>query len=433
MKKGKIYIPSSFLLDMTCVMWLCSMPMRILVSKILGVFGIGAFTIPVVGILIFLPLIIYILFERRLPWRYFHWILLFCILFFGVTLLVHPEYKEWYTRDIYGVMYTVFRPDHGAVWAFLMIEISGTRERIWKNLKIYSLVLFAYCFYQLHIAQIQGYWTSFNAIGELAEKSYSLDFGYDMIFICLIALSCYFMEKKTICILFCVLSAFLAVVYGSRGALICMCIYFLFYFLNGSQKEWRRFFYSIAIILAGIIVYFWGMTILQTFASFLLEIFHVSSRTLTQIINGNLMDDSGRDAIYQIAREAISENPIWGYGAYGDRPFIGPVYYWGYSHSIFYEMMIDFGVILGSVLLGIIIYKSAKLIFGNSDKMTGCIFLVIFSMDMRLLVSDTFWGNRFFWMTLALLFVCNRNFCREVNGDDRPHFRVRINVHKRYL
>ena len=91
-------------------------------------------------------------------------------------------------------MYTIFRPDHGAVWAFLMIELAGSYSNVLRNLKRYAVVLFFYNLIQLFQAIQAGHWTSYNLSGQLADKGYSLDFGYNMIFVTLVVLVC-FLEK----------------------------------------------------------------------------------------------------------------------------------------------------------------------------------------------------------------------------------------------
>ena len=389
------------LLDLTVLLWFLDLPLRAVIVKL----GIPSSVSPFAAcILIYAPLFAYIYLERRLPWKYFHWVFLFCALFFGVTLLIHPDYISWYTRDIYGVMYTVFRPDHGAVWAFLMIELAGSYSNVLRNLKRYAVVLFFYNLIQLFQAIQAGHWTSYNLSGQLADKGYSLDFGYNMIFVTLVVLVCFLEKKQIRYLILCGIIAFLVLQYGSRGAFLCAIVFFLLYLITRNKTVFGRIKCSAGIGIAGIAAYFFGTSILQAAASFLIATFHISSRTLVTIANGKMMDDNGRDKIYELAREAIWENPVFGQGAYGDRPFVGRKYYWGYSHSIVYEMMVDFGVVLGSIILIFLLYKALRTILTLNDRTALYTVILVFSMCMRLAVSDTFWGNNFFWMMLALIF-----------------------------
>ena len=238
----RIIIKDTFLLDLTCLFWLSNTPLRLLLAKFLGVFGIGGYTIPILVIIIYFPLIIYIFKTKKIPWKYFHWIFIITVIFFGVTLYINPEYEHWYSRDIYGIVYTIFRPDHGAIWAFLMIEISHTPERIFNNLKNYSIVLFCYDMLLLLQNQSLGYWTAFGETGEIIEKSYSLDFGYDMIFISLIVLTYFFNKKKYKWAYLCFAGflILLALTYGSRGALLCLGVFIILYLFNGQQSKIKK-------------------------------------------------------------------------------------------------------------------------------------------------------------------------------------------------
>lgn len=402
----RIIIKDTFLLDLTCLFWLSNTPLRLLLAKFLGVFGIGGYTIPILVIIIYFPLIIYIFKTKKIPWKYFHWIFIITVIFFGVTLYINPEYEHWYSRDIYGIVYTIFRPDHGAIWAFLMIEISHTPERIFNNLKNYSIVLFCYDMLLLLQNQSLGYWTAFGETGEIIEKSYSLDFGYDMIFISLIVLTYFFNKKKYKWAYSCFAGflILLALTYGSRGALLCLGVFIILYLFNGQQSKIKKMLYSVILIITGLFTYNKGVEIIQNTAIYLLNNFNISSRTLMKIASGDIMDDSGRDSIYRLVKQAIENNP-WGYGAYGDRPLIGPSFYWGYSHSIVYEMMINFGVILGVLFLLFLSIKSVCLVFFSKDKYIIFTMMIVFSMTMRLIISDTFWGNIYFWILLSILFI----------------------------
>lgn len=409
------------------------MPMRVIISTVLAFLGLGSLNRLFGGIIIFLPLLLYIMLEHKLPWKYFHWILLACILFFGGTLLFHPDYVTWYTRADFGVMYVVLSPDHGAIWAFLMIEISQTQERLWNNIKWIATITGLYNLYRLLVAINVGYWSAYDMHGNISKNNYSLDFGYDMIFVFLVVFVCYLSTRKIYFLIVDLIAVFLALRYGSRGAFICMIAFLALYLLNGSFAKWKRVFYAFLIIIFGGLLYQYGERLAIQIASKFLQS-GISSRTLEMILSGGITDGSGRTAIYELVKTAIAKSPFIGYGAYGDRPILGSHYYWGYCHNIIYEMMIDFGIIIGSLFIIIFLYKSFKFIFVIKDKQLNYTFLIIFSMCMRLLVSDTFWGNRFFWMSLAILFMYHKrvksnNMRKAGRKNGSSHSRIRFNVY----
>lgn len=226
LEKRQLAIPSTALLDCTCILWFSSMPMRVLISKVFG----SAVNRPVAGMIIYIPLLVYMIVERKIPWKYFHWVFLACAAFFAGTLMLHPDYMPWYTREDYGVMYAVLSPDHGAVWAFLMMEICQNKKRMWKNIKWIAFFTALYSLYRMYVASVVGYWGSYDMYGNIRETNYSLDFGYDMIFVLLVSFVCYCYSKKAVFLVIDLLTAFLALRYGSRGAFLCVIVFLALFF-----------------------------------------------------------------------------------------------------------------------------------------------------------------------------------------------------------
>ena len=72
----------------------------------------------------------------------------------------------------------------------------------------------------------------------------------------------------------------------------------------------------------------------------------VSTRIIDHMIEGTVISEtSGRDELYATGLEMLAENP-WGYGVYGEWPRV----HWN-IHNMYLEILIHFGVILGSALL----------------------------------------------------------------------------------
>lgn len=403
LQRDRIVMNKRFLLDLTCIFWLCNTPIRMAVTKILLYVNGRALAEPLTIAVIFLPLILYILTTGKIPWKRFHWMLLACCLFFGVTYLIHPEYKHWYTRDAFGVVDAVLRPDKGAIWAFLMVEISRNAKELWKNFQLSAVGIFLYNLYLWVGAKRIGYWSFVDAKGLETERSYSLDFGYSMVFVLLVLLFTYISTRKKWLLLSCALILLLILDSGSRGSFLCVFMCAVLLFLNGKWSGRQKFRNLLLITAAGCMVMFlwnWFLSILIV----AMKRFNISSRTLEMLVNDEAMDDSGRDIIYSIIKQKIAEKPILGYGAFGDRQFIGPRFNWGYSHSIVYEMWADFGVIFGTLFLGLLLFCVFRMIWTSKDQSWIAVGITVFSIGSRLAVSNTFWGDPYFWMMCALLF-----------------------------
>ncbi|MDO5018426.1 MAG: O-antigen ligase family protein [Lagierella massiliensis] len=406
---SSIKIKASYLIELTCILWLLNAPLKRFFARILGIVGLTKYNQLIVGILTFMPLLIYILKFKKVPFRYFNIVFLLCALFFSITYLLNPEILYWYNREIFGISYTVFRPDHGAIWAFLIIELLHDEDRIWKVFKIYSIFLFVYNMFLLYVKNKLGYWLVFDFQGTFVERNYSLDFGYDMAFIVIFLLASYFYDKKLYKIIMSIPCIILIILQGSRGAFLCILSAIVLLTLYNADTKKAK----IGTLIFGTIIFF--MTYLLLIDNDLKQILYsklnslgFQSRTIDMIISGEVFEDSGREVIYDLIKVKLNKNP-WGFGAYGDRPIVGPYFYWGYSHNIFYEMAANFGIIPSFIILGIILLKSIDFILDHSNIKISIILIILLSMSMKLLISDTFWGYKYFWMLIAFIFIFRKD------------------------
>lgn len=402
-KLSSIKVKDSTLIDLTCLLWLINSPLKRFFAQLLGIIGLTKYNQIVVGVITFIPLIVYIIKFKKIPWKYFHWLFALCSLFFIITYFMNPGIMYWYSRDIFGISYTVFRPDHGAIWGFLIIELLKSDERIWRVLKTYCFILFLYNMFLLYVRLRIGYWLVFDYQGYFVERDYSLAFGYDMAFVVIFLMASYFYNKKIYKILLTVPCLILIFIHGSRGAFLCIIVAMILLIFSNTKtfKSRVKNIFFVAISLGGIYYLFKSNIIYVILDKLKMRGFY--SRTLDKILLGETLDDSGRNMIYSLVREKIKENP-WGYGAYGDRPILGPYFYWGYSHSILYEMAINFGILITVLILSILLVNIYKILFNEHKLKSRLICIILFSMTTKLLISDTFWGYNYFWMLLSYIF-----------------------------
>lgn len=401
-KKDGLTLDATLLLDMTVVLWLCNAFLRKVVAKALIVIHLHQYLSLTATAIIYLPLLLYIIITKKIPFKYFPWFFLACSAFFGLTLLLNPSYLHWYTRDAFGAVDVVFLPERGAIWAFLMVEISGKAKRLWKNFQCASAGLFVYNMILWVEAKRVGHWEYVGSDGRMTERSYSLEFGYSMAFVLFVVFMTYMTEKKNWQILFSLLLVILILDSGSRGSLMSLLVFAFLFFIDAKWS--RRDKLRNCLLIGGI----GGLALLSVnqimlMLTKLLNRYNISSRTLTMLVSGEATDDNGRDNIQALARKAINNRPLIGYGAFGDRQFIGPHYNWGYSHSIVYEMWVDFGVVFGTLFLITAILLTAKIILSEKDPFIRGTVVVVISVAVRLAFSNTFWGDPYYWMLIALL------------------------------
>lgn len=136
---------------------------------------------------------------------------------------------------------------------------------------------------------------------------------------------------------------------GARGPLVIILAYYFIKILQHTAKNRTyKIIISAFIVLLGAIfinsqLY---LTVLGTIQSIFSE-FGLSTRIIDLALNNEMVTHtSGRDEIYAILKSKIAERPILGYGVYGEWQWI----HWN-AHNIFLEIMVHYGVILGSFIL----------------------------------------------------------------------------------
>ena len=394
------------LLNATIVLWLCGTPVRGIVARVCAVLGVP-WVAPVLScLIIFLPLALYVLKARRLPdCLLFMVVYVVSAAFFLVTLLLNPDYLYWYQRDTYGISYTIFNPIYGAIWALLMVEMAKTPRNLCRCFKWAALIMFLYdLFLALRALQTGGSWEYINMNGVVAQRGYSIEFGYSMMFVALVFITLWCLDRKKRYLVVAGVSVVLTVMFGSRGPLLCLVVFLAFLFAMWIRARRRNGAYIALVCICAALALLFFDPIAHFFTSVASGVFGVDSRTLNLILEGGIAGDSGRSEIFAAVSQALWNNPF-GYGAYGDRPVVGPLYNWGYSHNIVLEFMMDFGVVPGLLLFVILVVAALRAIMCSSDRMLSLMALIPFSMCASLMMSDTFWGSVYFWMLVGIVVV----------------------------
>ncbi len=409
----KIYNIRIDALQLTAVMCLSRDIIRKMLAVVLAMVGMSSTAVLLADVLIYSVILLLCFKERTNLMPRFTVFFITCAAYFAISLAFHPDYYYWYTRPNLGAIYTVFRPDHGALWAIMAIELSETAEKAWNNLRYYAYALGLYNMYLAYGAwKSGGIWYSYNALGIIDGKDYSLGFGYDMAFIATVFMLYGFQNRSHFHKILAVASWAMMLVYGSRGALLCTAAFLLLFVLSYNSNKYIRVIMVIGVIAVILSFAFQGDKIIVYAATFIMQHFGIRSRTITAILQGRLSENNGRTWIYETAIRAIREKPWLGYGAFGDRPFIAPKFIWGYCHNIVLEMWFDFGIIIGSAILVFLAVKTVLTYF-NSDRAMKNIIIVCVSALTKLVISDSFWSFDYFWILVASIFILNNKY-REV-------------------
>ena len=183
-----------------------------------------------------------------------------------------------------------------------------------------------------------------------ANNPYNMRFSY------ILSIALYFQTIKLINnfkitnLFFVVMDLYLILIYGSRGPLLCYCIFLIIYIIFNKNNIYIKFFFCSFILF----VYMYFDKIIM-FISGVMSRFNITSRTLYLMV-GDLSHNSGRDIILGKTKELIQAHPIMGLGVAGEFKYMIE-----YPHNIFFDLLLHWGVILGTALfifLLVLIIKS---------------------------------------------------------------------------
>ncbi|MSA70572.1 O-antigen polymerase [Holdemania massiliensis] len=412
---AKLRVSCTSLENLSFVLFFSADFLRLILGALLARIDGSSFLFPVTWGIIYLPLIfstIIRLSNKKKVNITFIVILILVIGYVFISLELHPNYLDWYLREDYGIWDTVFRPDKGGIYGFLFFSLCHDENRLYKNFKFIAFMCFLFVGYQYFQFLNLGYWLDINAMGMSVESSYGLTFGYNASFVACMFFMFYIKEKKFLYFLLGIISSMLMILQGSRGAIIVLMFFLLLNYVRKLiSKGLVKAFLFTMILLILIIFLAMNLSSILSWLSVKLTNVNLSSRTIDAILNNTLFDDNGRSAIQSLVQEKIQNGPFFGFGIFGDRPLVGPYYYWGYCHNLLLEFQVDFGKYPGFLFFFILVILSMKVYFkninNNIDKFL--IFILIISFTSKLFLSSTFWGDKYFWSFLALILYWNNS------------------------
>ena len=230
-------------------------------------------------------------------------------------------------------------------------------------------------------------------IGDIEFMKYSMTFSYYMLLPALVFVS----QRKLLYTILFIIICIMMLLLGSRGALVAalMFVFFLFFI----DKKSRRLIVPSVIFM--VLVFSSFLSLLFTISSST----GISSRTLGMIQNGNLVESSGRDWIYTTIWHSIMDSPIWGHGIFGDRVvLIGD-----YSHNIFLEMLHNFGFLLGTALIILMILITIRVYFKSNYENRKLLLLFYCYSILPLLASASYLEDPRFGMFIGSLFILSKS------------------------
>ena len=184
-----------------------------------------------------------------------------------------------------------------------------------------------------------------------------MEWGNRCYYVALLYFLCYTTDRKSnhpldIVLLF-TITAFSTL--GGRQSFVFLFLGIILIFLLREKGTKKALLLYSVLLLIGIIVVAFYREILD-FVSSILAQFNISSRALSKLADETLFDASNRESIYSLSRRVITNNGAAVSGLFADRFYLRQYHgFIAYAHNFIYEILIDFGLAAGAVMVLVIL------------------------------------------------------------------------------
>lgn len=358
-----------------------------------------ALALPCVLAAVYCPVIaLFIASRQRLPADFFC-LLLFLCLYVSVTFILHPEYEYYYAREQYGLADYVLRPDNG-LYIYLFIRLVDDPSRVVRGLRFGGYFILAYSALRLYVATAKGFWMEEGSRGQEYMSSYNMNYGYTLLLFVCCYLFCAFERKRLRDLIAAAAGCFMILCGGSRGPFLDIAVFIVIYWLLRFRRSRRRIaFVSVSALFAGAVSATWRQVL--TAAQGAMERYSLRSRTLRMLLDGTVAQNNGRDVFWDASFNMIRENPL-GYGAMGARHVLCGIHIVGHPHNFFIELLIEYGVVFGPLLIALMLVSSLRIFLKKEDNGWQGVFLIFFANACQLMTSYTYWHSPALWGALAV-------------------------------
>ncbi len=330
-------------------------------------------------------------------------------LLFLLNSLLYPNYRyamfELPIWNIYSCVFTF----SSSIFAYLFFRLINNPKRMLNNLKKASYLTFLWSCLRIYSAVRNGGFNKAFENGVVSTSTYDMAVGYRLLFSSIIFFIIFCGKLKTdnnktnkisYLILF-VISLVLMIIYGPRSSVASFVLFLVLYlFFIGSNRTSKNLVRKLFIIifLFSLYLFFKDKSNL-TFIYNALSKFNLNSRILNSLISGSVELDFGRNMMWKNAIKLILMHPLIGNGIYVDRSIYGI-----YCHQFVLEMLLNFGVVLGLIIIFIFIKNIINMLFLCKNEIWKLIFIVFLSMTLiRLNISSSFWQDTNFWACIAIV------------------------------
>jgi hypothetical protein len=184
---------------------------------------------------------------------------------------------------------------------------------------------------------------------------------------------------------------------GNRGTVFNVFTFATLALTLAAVYSNKNFLRLVVVVVAMAAIYLFLPNIVA-----LLDHFAVGKLGMSERVFNLLADDffnsHGRDVLVQRSWEGIRDNPL-GYGFYGDRALLD-----AYPHRLYLEILLQYGVIFGTIILGYIVYLVIRALncVKNDFHITLFLVLLICWVFIKLSISGSYTKEPSFFFLLGV-------------------------------
>lgn len=213
----------------------------------------------------------------------------------------------------------------------------------------------------------------------LLETDY-MDFAYTSLLSWAVITYFAIKERKIIDVVFSVTLALIYIVYSTRGAIVCIVVFFAYSLFRLQRGKKKKETIVKAITLLSLIVLF-SQNLFKGIANLALK-WNLSTYTIKHFLGSGMFTADSRMSLYGLMIDMIGKNPF-GYGIGYDRIIGGGN--GKYAHNIFLEFLVDYGVVLGGMLILYLIMVFSIMLLKCDDEDYKALFSVFSIVGLTIL------------------------------------------------
>ena len=195
------------------------------------------------------------------------------------------------------------------------------------------------------------------------------------------------------------LGVFLHLSLGTRGPVVCLAVFIVFYLFFVKLKTSKSVGIIVTLLSVAVITYLQPIVYML---NMLIMRAGLSTRIFDFMENEAINDQTGRDVIRDRLIRAMDSAPAFGYGLAGDRRLGNGEY----AHNLILELIVSFGWIIGTILIVAIFLVVVRAFMNTKNEIEkGFVLLLACLGIVKLMISGSFLDEIYFFMLLG--FCCS--------------------------